>query len=136
VNFTVIPERPMTPARIVVVEDERIIAMDLASSLRSLGHAVVAQVVDAAAAIEAVQALRPDLVLVDIHLRGPVDGIEAALLIRERYGVPCIFITAYAEADTQARARMAGPLAYLIKPFDLGELAACIDAALAQHKPA
>lgn len=126
----------MTPARIVVVEDERIIALDLANSLRSLGHAVVAQVADAAAAIEAVQVLRPDLVLVDIFLRGPVDGIEAALLIRERYGVPCIFISAYAEAAIRARATMAAPLAYLTKPFDLAELAACIDAALTPRKPA
>lgn len=126
----------MSPARIVVVEDERIIALDLANSLRSLGHAVVAQVADAAAALEAVQALRPDLVLVDIYLRGPVDGIEAALLIRERYGVPCIFISAYAETETRARARMAAPLAYLTKPFDLAELATCIDAALLPHKPA
>jgi PAS domain S-box-containing protein len=119
--------------RVLVVEDESIIALDLQRGLGALGYDVVAVAATAEDAIARASTLHPDVVLMDIQLRGPSDGVEAADEIRRRLGVPVIFLTAYADPATLARARITGPFGYLLKPFEERELHIVIEMALERH---
>ncbi len=120
-------------ARILVVEDESIIAMDIAMQLQELGYQVVGLASSGEQAIDMVQQLRPDLVLMDVQLKGVMDGIDAAQLIRTRFNMPCLFLSAFAnDADNLARAAVAAPVGYLSKPFFEHELSAAIADALRQ----
>ncbi|MCC7123192.1 MAG: EAL domain-containing protein [Gammaproteobacteria bacterium] len=119
--------------RIMIIEDERIAALDLKLSLESLGYDVVGIASEATAAVEEVARLRPDLVLMDIHLDGGSDGTVAATAIRERWRLPVVFLTAYADEATLARAEPSLPYGYLVKPFQLRELSATVRMALARH---
>jgi CheY-like chemotaxis protein len=101
---------------VLVVEDERIISMALTSMLRGLGHQVAGCVASGEAALEALERLKPDLVLLDIHLEGALDGIATAQAIRERQGPPVAFTSAYSDAATRQRAMALDPLAFLSKP--------------------
>lgn len=101
---------------VLVVEDERIISMALSSMLRGLGHRVAGCVASGEAALEALERLKPDLVLLDIHLEGALDGIATAQAIRERQGPPVAFTSAYTDAATRQRALALDPLAFLPKP--------------------
>ena len=112
----------MGDVRIVVVEDEAIVAMDIAATLRRFGYQVAAIVDSGAAAIDAVATAGPDLVLMDIRLSGPMDGIEAGAAIRDRFDVPVVFLTAHADEATVERSSSAAPYGYVLKPFDEGEL--------------
>jgi len=125
------PGRP--PASLVVVEDERIVALDLAQRLTEMGYRVLRTVSRGEDAVAAVETLRPDLVLMDINIEGSIDGIEAASRIRERSRTPVVFMTAYAEDDTLARAQTSQPYGYLLKPYEARELHATIQVALARH---
>ena len=118
--------------RILIVEDEGIIARDIQQQLQSLGYDPVDVAVDGAEAIDAARALHPELVLMDIHLAGEMDGIEAATRIRHELGIPCVFLTAYATNDVVERAKAADPSGYIIKPFDAQILRTTIEIAL--HK--
>jgi diguanylate cyclase (GGDEF)-like protein/PAS domain S-box-containing protein len=120
-------------ASILVVEDERIVALDLAQRLVEMGYRVLRTVARGEDAIRAVETLRPDLVLMDINIEGGIDGIEAACLIRDASRTPVVFMTAYAEDETLARAQACRPYGYLIKPYDTRELHATIQVALARH---
>ncbi|TVQ24223.1 MAG: GGDEF domain-containing response regulator [Spirochaetaceae bacterium] len=122
----------MEHARILIVEDERIIALDLKEQLRRFGCEVVGIHPDAESAIAAVQDLHPDLVLMDIMIQGPVDGIEAARLLRDTTHVPVVFLTAYSDDATLERAKAADPHGFVLKPFKERELYSAIDIAL--HK--
>lgn len=123
----------MTP-RILLVEDERIIAYDLRETLESFGHQVVGVAATGEQAIGDAERLAPDLVLMDIHLEGPMDGIDAAGVIRERCGTPVVFLTAYAEDDTLDRAERCSPYGYLVKPVEGRELRATVRMALARRQ--
>jgi PAS domain S-box-containing protein len=116
--------------RILLVEDERIVAMDLQARLQRLGYAVAGIASTGEEAIKAATDTRPDLALVDVRLKGEMDGIEVAGQFRKRLGVPVIFLTAYADADTVERAKKTEPLGYLIKPFQEEELITSIELAL------
>jgi len=105
-------------ARILIVEDETIVAMDLAATLRRLGYEVVGMVGTGAAAIEWAASHQPDLILMDIRIKGPMDGIEAAAVIQERQRTPIVFLTAHGDNDTVQRAKAASPHGYLVKPFE------------------
>ena len=120
----------MTPAKILIVEDEQITAADLEDTLVELGHEVAGSAATATDAIKLADKLRPDLALMDIRLKGDVDGIEAAVILRERYEIPSIFLTAHADDATLDRAKAAEPLGYLVKPFQASELQASIQMAL------
>jgi signal transduction histidine kinase len=120
--------------RLLIVEDEGITAIDTADLLRGLGYDVVGLVYAAEDAIAQVEAQRPDLVLMDIRLRGAMDGIAAARVIQTRYGVPVVFATAYADDATLARARLAEPFGYVLKPFHERELRSAIEMALFKHR--
>lgn len=108
----------MTRRRILIVEDEGIIARDLERQLTDMGYDTVGIALNAAEAIAMAESHHPDLALMDIHLDGTQDGIDAALALRSRLGIPSIFVTAYATDEIVARAKTAAPVGYLIKPFD------------------
>ena len=119
-----------TPGRILVVEDERIIARDLQSALTELGYAVPATVATGEEAIERVRDLQPDVVLMDIRLPGRIDGIQAAASIREERDVAVIYLTAHSDDQTLRRAMQTEPLGYLVKPFSSPQLRCAIEIAL------
>ena len=124
----------MTKAKILVVEDESIVALDIQSQLRSLGYAVPAVVSSGAEAIRKAGETRPDLVLMDIRLKGEMDGVEAAGQIWARFGIPVFYLTAYADEDTLQRAKITGPFGYILKPFEGRELHTTIEMALYRHR--
>ena len=122
------------PVNLMLVEDERIVAFDLKRQLQCFGYTVSAVVASGEQAISQIDSQRPDLVLMDIHLEGHLDGIEAANQIRAKHQVPVIFLTAYAEDDTLRRALDSRPFGYLIKPCEGRELHATIQMALARRE--
>ncbi len=119
--------------RILVVEDEAIVAEDLAATLVELGYEVVATAATAEAAVASAAALAPDLVLMDIRLGGATDGIQAASIIKQARDVPVVFLTAHSDADTLTRALDTQPLGYIVKPFRSPELRCAIELALHRH---
>ena len=121
-----VPQKP----RILVVEDEALVADDLEERLSQLGYQVCGVVDTAEQAIERAVALSPDLVLMDIHLLGEKDGIEAAAEIRLARDIAVVFVTAHADDATLKRAGLAEPFGYVLKPFDERELKATIEMAL------
>lgn len=116
--------------RIMVVEDESIIAKDIRQSVESFGYSVTSTVASGEEAVARAGAERPDLVLMDIMLKGSLDGIGAAREIRDKYNIPIIYITAYDDEKTLARAKLTEPFGYLLKPFRDRELYAAIEMAL------
>ena len=124
----------MSAARIVVVEDDRIVSRDIQEQLHRLGYAVAGVAVSGEEAIEVARRERPGLVLMDIRLEGALDGIEAAEAIRRTFRIPVIFLTAYADDDTVRRATHAEPFGYLLKPFEDQQLRTTIEMALYKHE--
>lgn len=122
------------PANLMLVEDERVVAFDLKSQLQSMGYHVSAMVASGEEALANVPVHVPDLVLMDIHLEGSMDGIDAAVRIQAEHKVPVIFLTAYAEDETLHRALASRPFGYLIKPCEARELHAMIQMALARRE--
>lgn len=121
------------PHRILVVEDESTIAMYLRTYLEDFGYEVVGLESSAPEAIAAADRLKPDLVMMDVIIRGPMDGIAAAEAIRRRHNIPVLFLTAYGDTKTLQRAKAVGPYGYLLKPFRAEELRAMIEVALFKH---
>jgi diguanylate cyclase (GGDEF)-like protein/PAS domain S-box-containing protein len=119
---------------ILIVEDEGIVALHLERQLLEAGYHVAGTCGSGEDAIRKVEILQPDLVLMDIHLDGRLDGIDAARTIHERWRIPVVFITAFADDATLARARTAIPYGYLVKPFKPLEIHATICMALTRHK--
>ncbi|HEU4578415.1 MAG TPA: response regulator [Polyangiaceae bacterium] len=119
---------------VMVVEDEQLIAKDIADTLTKLGYDVTGTVSSAEACVESAETQRPDLVLMDIHLQGELDGIEAARLLRERFDIPVVFLSAYADEGTVARAKLSAPLGYLLKPFRKSELRSAVEVGLFRHQ--
>jgi PAS domain S-box-containing protein len=127
-----------TPAvdkpRILVVEDEVIVARDICQQLTEQGYEAVAHTPHAEAAIELAEKLHPDLVLMDVSLAGAMDGITAAREIRERFAVPVVFLTAFTSRETLDRAKEVEPFGYIIKPFSEQELRTAIEIALYKNR--
>jgi PAS domain S-box-containing protein len=121
-------------AAIMVVEDERVVARDIQESLEQLGYDVLGTAASAEECLRYASARRPDLVLMDVRIDGDIDGIGAAKLLRDRYDIPVIFLTAYADQRTVSRARESEPLGYILKPFRAGELRAAVEMALFKHR--
>jgi len=124
----------MTAGRILVVEDEAIVALHLRQQLANLGYEVPEAVATGDRALQRIDMSRPDLVLMDIHLKGPLDGIATASRIPPAHRIPVIYLTAYAEEATLARASATNPFGYLLKPFNERELHATIQMALARSR--
>jgi two-component system cell cycle sensor histidine kinase/response regulator CckA len=123
----------MANIRILIAEDENIVAMEMANRLQALGYAVIGQTQSGEQAIALVKELSPDLVLMDIHLGGEMDGIGAAEVITQRFGVPVIYVTGYADDVTLQRAKLTEPHGFLTKPFVERELHSAIQMALHKH---
>ncbi|MGQ9687625.1 MAG: PAS domain S-box protein [Desulfobaccales bacterium] len=124
----------MEPKKILIVEDEAIVAEDLRRHLKRLGYRVVAAVPTGEQALAEIQKHKPDVVLMDIVLQGCLNGIETAEIIRRDEHLPVIFLTAYSDPQTLERAKLSQPYGYVLKPFEERELHSVIEIALYKHQ--
>ncbi|MEH2121991.1 GGDEF domain-containing response regulator [Nostoc sp.] len=124
----------MKPANILVVEDEIIVAMDIQNRLRKFGYTVLGLADSGEEAIKKAADNSLDLVLMDIHLKGNMDGVEAAQIIHNIFNVPVIYLTANADESTLDRAKVTEPFGYIIKPFKEKELKFTIEITLSKHR--
>ncbi|MDQ4075710.1 MAG: response regulator [Chloroflexota bacterium] len=121
----------MARTRIIVADDESIIRMDLKEMLTALGYLVVGEVGDGRSAVNLARELRPDLVIMDVKMPG-MDGIEAAKILTEEKIAPVLLLTAFGQRDLVERAKEAGVVGYLVKPFRESDLTPAIEVALAR----
>ena len=119
---------------ILLVEDEGIVAQDLLETVLRLGYRVAGIASEGVQAVCMAEELQPQLIIMDVGLRGEVDGIQAAQMIQERAHMPVIFLTGHRDAQTLERAVQTGPLGYLIKPFQEVELRCAIEVAVHKHR--
>jgi PAS domain S-box-containing protein len=122
------------PARIMIVEDERIAAEDLRDILTDLGYTITACVSSGADAIARADETKPELALMDIRIKGEMDGTDTARVLRERFNIPVVYLTAHADTATLERAKLAEPLGYITKPFQEADLHASVEIALHKHR--
>lgn len=125
---------PTSPTRILVIEDEFIVAENIARNLHKLGYEVIGIADSGEEAIETATKKHPNLVLMDIMLQGDLDGIEAAGYIRSQLKIPVVYMTAYADDDTLGRAKLTEPYGYLVKPFKPQSLKTTIEIALKKYQ--
>jgi DNA-binding LytR/AlgR family response regulator len=123
----------MSKNNILVVEDESIVSKDIQQSLKKLGYNIVGAASTGEKAIEIANETKPDLVLMDIMLKGDMSGIETAEKIKETLSIPVIYLTAYADENTLAKAKVTEPYGYIIKPFKEIDLHTSIEMALYKH---
>ena len=123
----------MNKPRILIVEDEVVVAMDLGQQVLALGYEPVAETRTGEEASLLAGQLQPDLVVMDINLAGEMDGIAAAEVIRNRFSIPVVFLTAFTNNVFVSRAKLAEPLGYISKPFQKKELRTVIEKALCKH---
>lgn len=124
----------MEKLNIFIVEDESIVAKDIQNSLTKLGYNVIGFANNGKDAIEKITELMPDLVLMDIMIKGPLTGIEVSEKIKEKMNVPVIFLTAYADEGTLSRAKITEPYGYILKPFKEIDLHSTIEMAVYKHQ--
>ena len=124
----------MSKVNILVVEDEAIGAKDIQQSLRKTGYNVVEIVSTGEAAIESIKLHNPDLVMLDIMLKGNLSGVDVAEFIKDNCNIPVVFLTAYADQSTLDKAKVTEPYGYIIKPFKEIDLHTTIEMALFKHK--
>ncbi len=124
----------MDKTTVMIVEDEAIVAADLAGKLERLGYELAGIVASGEEAVETACSKRPHIVLMDVWLKGAMDGIEAAEAIRRQVDVPVIYLTAHSDSATLDRAKLSGPFGYILKPFEERELATNIEMALYKHQ--
>ena len=121
-------------SRLLIVEDEGIVALNIQTRLEGLGYNVVASVSSGEEAIQVAGETRPDLILMDIKLDGKVDGIEAAAEIRRLFQLPVVYLTAYTNDETLNRAKLTEPYGYILKPFEARDLCTTIEVALYKYQ--
>jgi PAS domain S-box-containing protein len=124
----------MNPTTILVVEDEKIIARGIEKRLKGMGYAVAALASTGEEAVQKATELRPDLVLMDIHLGAGMDGVEAAALIRGRLNLPVVYLTAHSDDATLGRAKLTEPFGYVLKPYEDKDLQTAIEIGLYKHR--
>jgi DNA-binding LytR/AlgR family response regulator len=123
----------MSKNNILVIEDEAIVSKDIQQSLKKLGYNIVGSASTGEKAVVLALEAKPDLVLMDIMLKGVMSGIDAAEQIREKLSIPVIYLTAYADESTLAKAKVTEPYGYIIKPFKEVDLHTSIEMALYKH---
>ncbi|WP_321908256.1 PAS domain S-box protein [Paraburkholderia sp. J11-2] len=123
----------MASARILIVEDDRVVARDIGQQLVRCGHTVAASVASGEEALVVAARSPLDLVLMDVRLEGELDGIDAARRLREAHGLPIVFLTAYADEETVQRATVTEPFGYVLKPFEDQQLRTVVEMALYKH---
>jgi PAS domain S-box-containing protein len=124
----------MSNTKILVVEDNRIVAEDIKNNLVEMGYGVSAIATSGQKALDAVKTEIPDIAIMDIRLGKGLNGIETATQLWKKYNIPIIYLTAHADAETISRAKVTEPYAYLIKPFDVEELQSAVEIAIYKHK--
>jgi PAS domain S-box-containing protein len=124
----------MDKARILVVEDESLLAEDIRERLKQLGYEAAPAAHSGEEALSSVAAAQPDLVLMDIRLKGKMDGIETARILRDRFNLPVVYLTGEADPETLDRAKATEPLGYLLKPIEEKRLFSAVEIALYKHK--
>jgi CheY-like chemotaxis protein len=120
--------------KILVVEDESIIALNIKKKLKSFGYAVPAIASTGEEAIKMTEITFPDLILMDVMLKGGMDGVQAIEEIRKRFDIPVIYLTAYSDDEVLERAKLTQPYGYIVKPFKANDLRTNIEIALYKHK--
>lgn len=123
----------MANAKILVVEDEGIVSIDIRNMLKNLGYTIAGVAFLGEEAVQKAESTQPDLVLMDIGLKGDIDGIEAAKTIRDRFHIPVVFLTGFADENTLTKAKEADPSGFIIKPIKEEELLATIKRALSSN---
>lgn len=123
----------MSKINVLVIEDESIVSKDIQYSLKKLGYQIVGSAATGEKAVELATQLMPDIILMDIMLKGEITGIEASAQIKETLNIPIIFLTAYADENTLSKAKVTEPYAYIIKPFKEIDLHTSIEMALYKH---
>lgn len=126
-------ERSVTARRVLVAEDEALIRLDLIEMLSEEGYVVVGEAADGQQAVKQAEALRPDLVIMDVKMP-KMDGIDAASIIAERRIAPVVILTAFSQRDLVERARDAGAMAYLVKPFGRKDLVPAVELAMSRFR--
>jgi DNA-binding LytR/AlgR family response regulator len=124
----------MSKTNILVIEDESIVSKDIQNSLKKLGYNVVGSANNGEDAISLAREHHPDLVLMDIMLKGEMSGIDAADVVRKELNIPVIFLTAYADESTLSKAKITEPYGYILKPFKEIDLHSSIEMAIYKHK--
>lgn len=124
----------MNKTKILIVEDEIIVAADLENKLKRNGYEIVGIASQGMVAVEMALRDKPQLILMDIQLKGSMDGIETAEVIQSRYDVPIVYLTAHSDSATLSRAKLSGPLGYILKPFDDRELVIQVELAIYKHQ--
>lgn len=120
-------------AKVLIVEDENIVAFNIQNRLEGLGYTVTAVISSGEVALQKVAETFPDLVLMDIKLKGTIDGIQAAEQIRKEFQIPVVYLTAYTDEETLNRAKLTEPYGYILKPFEARDLGTTIEMALYKH---
>lgn len=123
----------MAGEKILVVEDEKIVALGIKRMLKNMGYIVPSIASSGEEAIKKAEITFPDLILMDIMLKGDVDGISAAKIISDNMDVPVVYLTAYSDDKIIQRAKETGPYGYITKPFEETDLRTTIELALAKH---
>ncbi len=124
----------MEDTKILVVEDESIIGLNIKKKLKSFGYTVPAIVATGEEAIKMAEITFPDLVLMDVRLKGEMDGVDTAEKIRENFDIPIIYLTAYSDDEVLEKAKRTRPYGYIVKPFKADDLHSNIEMALYRHK--
>jgi CheY-like chemotaxis protein len=114
--------------KVLIVEDDFLISLAFSQMIADLGHELAAKLRNAEDALDYLERNRPDLIFMDVRLDGPMDGLEAAAIIRERWGIPLAFISAFRDQKTLRQAESLSPVAFLDKPVSLESLKALLDA--------
>ena len=123
----------MSKINILVVEDESIVSKDIQHSLKKIGYNIVGAASTGEKAIELALSEKPDLILMDIMLKGSMNGIEAADIIKKELSIPVIFLTAYADESTLAKAKITEPYGYILKPFKEIDIQTSVEMAIYKH---
>jgi DNA-binding NarL/FixJ family response regulator len=118
----------------LIVEDEAIIAIEIASTLKLLGYQVCGSVMNSDKALDAIKNTAPDLALLDINIKGSMNGIDIARIIRKKYHLPFVFLTSYSDTETLKEVQDTMPYGYIVKPFTESDLRCNIELALYKFK--
>ena len=133
-EISAVDNKTLSVFKVMVVEDEYIIALDLKDRLSRLGYIVPTIATSGKEAVKLAKKDKPDLILMDIMLRGEIDGVQAAKSIRERFDVPVLFVSSFSDINSVKRAQKVSPYGYLVKPFTETELKAGIEEAFRKHQ--
>ena len=122
--------------RVLIIEDEVLIAEEISSTLQLLGYSVAGIIMNGDRALDAIAHLQPGLILLDIHIKGSLNGIDLAHIIRKKHALPFLFLTAFSDWDTLEKAKKTMPYGYILKPFNETTIKVNLEMALFKHNNA